>query len=117
MTLPNEPGGFAVNVGTGVVHKRHAPDAVNLRRTTLVGVYSLLGDTEPQLCETCFPPPPAKPATAKPAIAKPKTRSRFTAQPVKVIEPDLSAETLYADTMAQELAETRSDDEESDGED
>lgn len=75
MQLPDEPSGFAVNVKTGEVHKRHAPDAVNLRRTTQMGVYSLVDD--PTLCETCFPPV--------------KQKSRITTKPKK-IEPETDEE-------------------------
>lgn len=78
MALPNEPGGFAVNLSTGEVHKRHAQHALGLRRTTALGVLALLQDLEPVQCETCFGPP-AKPTRA--------TRTRFTAEPVKVVEP------------------------------
>jgi hypothetical protein len=72
--LPNEPGGFAVNLRTGEIHKRHAWHAVNHRRTTAAGAEALLHGRMPKLCSDCFPPPP-------------KTSTRFVAEPVKVIEP------------------------------
>lgn len=102
--LPNEPGGFAVNLLTGEVHKRHAWHAVNHRRTTAAGAAALLHGRDPKLCSDCFPSPP-------------KTSTRFVAKTVKVIEakpkaskpePDLSAAKLYADVMGnEEPPETR----------
>jgi hypothetical protein len=76
MTLPNEPAGFAVNVYTRVIHKRHARHAMDLRRTTNGGLSAVLHGQEPVLCEECFPP--VKPER--------KSAKRFTAEPVKVVE-------------------------------
>jgi hypothetical protein len=109
MTLPNEPHGFAVNLKSGVVHKRYAPDAVGLRRTTAIGVENMLID--PKLCEVCFPQP-------KPV----RSQTRFSPKPVKLVEPPEtrpeketplasraavepavpSAEELYADNLKAE---------------
>jgi hypothetical protein len=100
--LPNEPGGFAVNLRTGEVHKRHAWHAVNHRRTTAAGVDSLLHGRTVKLCSDCFPPAP-----------KPKSSTRFVAEPVKVIEPkakakkpELDPQMLYADRLAAEVSES-----------
>jgi hypothetical protein len=73
MTLPNEPHGFAVNVFTREIHKRHARHAASFRRTTPGGLAGVLHGQTPVLCEECFGPP------------KP-TRTRFTSEPVKVVE-------------------------------
>jgi hypothetical protein len=73
MTLPNEPHGFAVNVFTREIHKRHARHAASFRRTTPGGLAGVLHGQTPVLCEECFGAP------------KP-TRTRFTSEPVKVVE-------------------------------
>lgn len=119
MALPNEPHGFAVNVYTREIHKRHARHAASLRRTTPGGLAGVLHGQDPVLCEECFGPTP-KPER--------KSRTRFTPEPVRVVEkasepepqpepepepeaapqspasepdpePDLSPEKLYAESL------------------
>jgi hypothetical protein len=103
MALPNEPNGFAVDVPTREIHKRHARHAASFRRTTPGGLEGLLHGREPVLCKECFPPPPK-------AERKTQTRTRFTAEPVKVVEKDLSAEKVYADAMAEDSADVEEPD-------
>lgn len=70
--IPLEPNGYAINEATGEVHKRHAPHALGLRRTTTSGLYAVLGDTEPKACVECWPKPkrPTKTSTWGQDVAK-----------------------------------------------
>jgi hypothetical protein len=96
MSLPHEPRGFAVDLQTRTVHKRHAPHALGFRRTTAAGVESLLGYEPPDLCPECWPPSPKPVRTTKAP-----TSQRFTPVAVKLEESVPNAETLLSDREAK----------------
>lgn len=92
MSLPNEPQGFAVNVFTREIHKRHARHALDLRRTTPGGLAGILHGQDPVLCEECFGAP--KPERKAP--------TRFSAEPVKVVEGRPAKKSLSTASLKDE---------------